>query len=74
MLNNIDYTNDEIIHLKKDNIEYLQFKALLKYAEEITHFFTLRNGGVSKNEFCSLNLGLFTGDSTENLYEGFKLL
>lgn len=66
-----DYTNDEIIHLKKDNIEYLQFKALLKYENEITHFFTLRNGGYSKNEFDSLNLGLFCNDNIQDVKNNY---
>ncbi|MBE5821355.1 MAG: peptidoglycan editing factor PgeF [Clostridiales bacterium] len=71
MFLNKDYTNDEIIHLKKEDIEVLQFKALLKYEDEITHFFTLRKGGFSKNEFDSLNLGLFNNDNINDVKNNY---
>lgn len=67
-----DYTNKEIIHLQKGNIEYLQFKALLKYEDELTHFFTLKKGGFSQNEFDSLNLGLFTDDSIVSIKKNYE--
>ena len=50
-------SNDNIIHVKKDNVEYLQFKKLLEYEDVITHayslgidwdFRTARNGIISE--------------------------
>ncbi len=40
-----DLSNENVVHIKKDNIEYLQFRKLLQY-EEIIHCYTL-----SKNNF-----------------------
>ena len=39
-----DLSNENIIHIKKDNIEYIQFRKLLEY-ENIIHCFTLRSNG-----------------------------
>ena len=66
-----DLSNDEVIHLKKDDIEYLKFRALLDYEDEITHFITLRNGGFSEKNFNSLNLGLFTNDNIDNVKKNY---
>ena len=38
-----DLSNENIIHIKKDNIEYLQFKRLLQYEDIISHCYTLKN-------------------------------
>ena len=40
-----DLSNENIIHIKQNGIEYLQFKRLLKYPE-LVHCYTL-----SSNEF-----------------------
>lgn len=37
----IDLSNENIIHIKKENIEYIQFKKLLEY-KNIEHCFTLK--------------------------------
>ena len=36
-----DLSNENIIHVKNDNIEYIQFRKLLNY-KNITHCFTLK--------------------------------
>ena len=36
-----DLSNENIIHEKKDGVEYIQFKRLLQY-ENIEHCFTLK--------------------------------
>lgn len=36
-----------MVHVKKENIEYLQFRRLLEYEKEITHAYTLRNNGIN---------------------------
>lgn len=38
-----DLSNENIIHVKKDGVEYLQFKRLLQYEDKITHCFTLKD-------------------------------
>lgn len=41
-----DLSNENIIHVKKDNTEYLQFKKLLEYKEILSHAYGI---GISKN-------------------------
>jgi len=58
----MDLSNENIIHIKKDNVQYLQFKKLLPYSDIISHgyvigldknFRTAKAGGekLSKEEF-----------------------
>lgn len=37
-----DLSNENIVHIKKDGIEYIQFKKLLEYEDILTHCFTLK--------------------------------
>ena len=37
-----DLSNDTMIHIKRGDIEYLQFRRLLKYEDKISHCYTLR--------------------------------
>ena len=37
----MDLTNENVIHIKKDGIEYLQYRRLLEYKDDIAHAFTL---------------------------------
>lgn len=64
--------NPNIIYVVKDHLHYIQFKNLKKYEDIAIHCFTTRKGGVSTNEFESLNLGLNTNDSRENVLENFR--
>ena len=41
-----DLSNENVIHIKKDNIEYLQFRKLLEYKDIIQHAYCL---GTSRN-------------------------
>ena len=41
-----DLSNENVIHIKKDKIEYIQFKKLLQYKNEINHAYSL---GLDKN-------------------------
>lgn len=41
-----DLSNENVIHLKKDGIEYLQFKRLLEYSDILNHVYSL---GLDKN-------------------------
>lgn len=38
-----DLSNENVIHIKSGDIEYLQFRRLLQYKDKITHCFTLKN-------------------------------
>ena len=37
----MDLSNENVIHIKKNGIEYLQFTKLLKYKDIVTHAYTL---------------------------------
>jgi len=37
----MDLSNENVIHIKKDGVEYLQFRKLLEYKDNITHAFTI---------------------------------
>jgi len=45
---------------------------MLKNIKEITHCYTTRLGGVSKEEFSSLNMGFNRGDIYENVIENYQ--
>lgn len=36
-----DLSNENIIHVKKDGIEYLQFRKLLEYSDVIKHAYAI---------------------------------
>ncbi len=42
----MDLSNENVIHVKKDGIEYLQFKKLLEYEDDISHAYSL---GIDRN-------------------------
>lgn len=37
----MDLSNENVIHIKKDGVEYLQFRRLLEYKDNIAHAFTI---------------------------------
>ena len=37
----MDLSNENVIHIKKDGVEYLQFRRLLEYNDNLTHAFTI---------------------------------
>lgn len=41
-----DLSNENILHVKKDNTEYLQFKKLLEYKDILSHAYGI---GINKN-------------------------
>ncbi len=65
------YDNQEVVHKKIGDIQYLQFRALLKYKDNLQHCFTFRHGGVSSDKYNSLNLGLNTGDNIQNVKQNY---
>ena len=42
----MDFSNENVIHVEKEGIQYLQFRKLLKYSDIITHGYSL---GIDKN-------------------------
>lgn len=38
-----DLSNENVIHVKKSGVEYLQFRRLLQYEDKISHCFTLKD-------------------------------
>ena len=55
-----DLSNEKIVHIKKDGVEYIQFKRLLQYPE-IQHCYTIKNG-----------INFKTGEDVESLQENYK--
>lgn len=56
----------------KDTVGYLTFKEFEKY-NFISHAFSTRLGGISCNEFKSLNLSFFSGDDEEHIEKNYKI-
>ena len=56
----------------KDAVAYLTFKELEKISF-VSHSFSTRLGGVSTDNFKSMNLGFKTKDSIDNIYENYRL-
>ena len=57
----------------KDAVCYLTFKDFEKHSF-IKHAFSTRVGGVSKNEFKSMNLSFSRGDIEESVIENYKII
>ncbi len=67
-----NYNNDEIVHVKNGNLEYIQFKVLNKY--NVKHCITLRHGGVSDGEYKSLNFRTLGNDKIENVLKNVDII
>lgn len=62
----------DTMHLHiKNAVGFLTFPALEKY-DFVRHAFSTRLGGVSKDEFTSMNLSFNRGDSDENVHENYR--
>lgn len=70
----IDFSNEQITHVKNGNVEYLTFKALEKYSDKITAAVTLRHGGVSTGVFNSLNFRIAGMDNKENIFQNLNII
>ena len=58
---------------KHNDIEVLQLPGMSRYCN-ISHFITTRHGGVSKDAYASLNMGLYSGDDEELIRRNYDLL
>ena len=66
--------NSKIMTLNnKDSVPYLTYNSLSQI-RFVNHAFSTRLGGVSKNEFSSMNLAFNRGDIPENVTENYKRL
>lgn len=63
-----DAKNMELHH--REGVEYLTFPSFSAYPF-VRHAFSTRAGGVSKNEYSSMNLGFGRGDGDENVRENY---
>ena len=59
-----DLSNENVIHIKDGEVEYLQFRKLLEYKDKITHCFTLKN-----LDFYSNNNFYENEENVRNNYE-----
>lgn len=64
--------NKNIVVIKDNDLEYIQFRNLKQYDKKISHCFTTRYGGVSSNECYSMNMGFNRNDKRENVEENFR--
>lgn len=60
-----DLSNEQMIHIKDGNIEYLQFKRLLEYKDKINHCYTLKGNNQDYKEVQS--------DNYSSLYKSLNL-
>ena len=63
-----DLTNDVVIHQEKDGIQYLQFKKLLEYEDQLAHCFSTRIGGVGGH----LNLRFSENEVKDHIVSNYK--
>ncbi|MBO8433747.1 MAG: peptidoglycan editing factor PgeF [Tyzzerella sp.] len=59
--------------LENGSLKYIQFDNISKTGL-VRHYFSTRCGGVSEDEFCSMNLSFTRGDKRENVIENFKIM
>lgn len=59
--------------IEQEKLLYLS-SSLLQKNENIKHFFSARKGGVSKNNYNSLNLGIFIEEDKANVIKNFELI
>lgn len=57
----------------RNEVLYFTFPDFDEYDNEIVHAFSSREGGVSTCYFSSMNLGIKTKDSRENILENYRL-
>lgn len=60
--------------VNKKNIRCITFSKFEEYKKEMLYYFTTRHGGVSKECFNSLNLGLGTNDNKCNILKNYEIL
>jgi len=69
-----DFTNNDISHIKKGDLEYITFNILNKYSNKLTHGFFFKNGGVSTGIYLSLNFRILGNDSKANVFKNNEIV
>ena len=69
-----NFTNKDISHIKKGNLEYITFNILNKYTDKLTHGFFFKNGGVSEGIYSSLNFRILGNDLKENVFKNTDIV
>ena len=67
---------NEVIKIKLiefNNLKYIQFDNI-NNTGIVNHFFSTRQGGVSKDDFYSMNLSFTRGDERENVIRNFEIM
>ena len=67
----MDLSNENVIHVKKDGIEYLQFRKLLEYKDIINHAYSL---GINMNFRTSKITGELSKEEYENNLKDYDKL
>ena len=67
----MEYNRKQVRLNQKNGVGYLTFPALEAFPF-LRHAFSTRLGGVSQNEFSSLNLAFGRGDPDENVMENYR--
>ena len=70
----IDFSNEQVTHVKNGKVEYLTFKALEKFSDKIIAAVTLRHGGVSEGVLDSLNFRMKGTDKKENVFQNLDII
>ena len=72
MVEKQDLSNENIIHVKKENQEYIQFNKLLEYSDIISHCYSV---GIDKN-YRTLNVELthLSDEEYKKNIENYKTL
>jgi len=69
-----NFTNNDISHIKKGDLEYITFNILNKYSDKLTHAFFFKNGGVSEGIYSSLNFRILGNDSKANVFKNTEIV
>ena len=69
-----DFNDNNMLHIKNGDVEYLKFKILEKYSDKINHVITLRYGGVSSTPYNSLNFRIAGNDKKENVFKNLEII
>ena len=66
-----DLSNENVIHVKNNSTEYIQFRKLLEYQDKITHAYTL---GIDKNYRTTMKSGEMSIEESIKVRENYNQL
>ena len=68
----MDLSNENVIHKKKEGVEYLQFRRLLEYKDNITHAFTVGKNNDFRIPFYNSRQNKLTDEQIEKNKNSYK--